>query len=64
MNLERLMGGRCGRPFPIYDNLVPDLLAAHERDRVDRDATVAHVLAAAAGYSYSDIETPAFVWRR
>jgi hypothetical protein len=64
MNLERLMGGRCGRPFPVYDNLVPDLLAAHERNRADRDATVAHVLAAAAGYSYSDIETLATIMSR
>jgi hypothetical protein len=58
------MGGRCGRPFPVYDNLVPDLLAAHERDRVNRDTTVAHVLATAAGYSYSDIETLATIMSR
>ena len=64
MTLERLTGGRCGRPFPVYDNLVPDLLAAHERNRVDRDATVAHVLAVAAGYSYSDIGTLATIMSR
>ena len=64
MNLERLMGGKCGRPFPIYKNLVLSLLAAHKRDRVDRDATVAHVLATAAGYSYSDIETLATIMSR
>ena len=64
MNLERLMGGKCSRPFPVYDNLVPCLLAAHERDSVDRDATVAHVLATAAGYSYSDIETLATIMSR
>jgi hypothetical protein len=64
MTLQRLMGGRCSRPFPVYDNLVPGLLAAHERDRVDRDATVAHVLATAAGYSYSDIETLATIMSR
>ena len=64
MNLERLMGGRCGRPFPVYDDLVPGLLAAHERNSVDRDATVAHVLATAAGYSYSDIETLATIMSR
>ena len=57
MNLERMEGGRCGRPFPVYDNLVPDLLAAHERDRVGPDTRVAHVLATTAGYSYSDLET-------
>ena len=51
------MGGKCDRPFPIYDNLVPDLLSAHGRDSADRDAKVAHVLATAAGYSYSDLET-------
>jgi hypothetical protein len=64
MNLERLMGGRCGRPFPAYNTLVTDLLAAHVHDRADRDATVAHVLAAAAGYSYSDIETVATIMSR
>lgn len=47
MNLERVIGGRCGRPFPVYDGLVPDLLAAHQGDRADRDATVVHVLATA-----------------
>lgn len=64
MNLERLIGGTCGRPFPVYDNLVPALLAAHERDRAERDATVAHVLATAAGYAYSDIETLATIMSR
>jgi len=64
MNLERLVGGRCGRPFPIYDDLVPDLLAAHTGHRTDRDATVAHVLATAAGYSYADIGTLATIMSR
>jgi len=64
MSLERLVGGQCGRPFPIYDNLVRDLLAAHRADRDTRDATVAHVLAIAAGYSYSDIETVATMMSR
>ena len=64
MMLERLTGARCGRPFPIYDHLVPDLLAAHQGERTDRDATVAHVLATAAGYSYSDIETLATIMSR
>ena len=57
MNLERLKGGRCSRPFPVYHNLVSDLLAAHERIPADRDTTAAHVLAVAAGYSYADIGT-------
>ena len=64
MNLERLMGARCGCPFPVYDNLVADLLAAHEPGRDGRDATVAYVLAAAAGYAYSDIETLATIMSR
>lgn len=64
MILERLTGVRCGRPFPVYDKLVPDLLAAHAGNRVDRDTTVAHVLGAAAGYSYSDIETLATIMSR
>ena len=58
------MTAGCGRPFPVYDSLVPDLLAAHQRDRDDRDATVAHVLAAAAGYAYSNIETMATIMSR
>ena len=64
MNLERRMGGRCGRPFPVYANLVSNLLAAHEGNLSERDATVAHVLATAAGYSYSDIETMASIMSR
>lgn len=64
MNLERLMGGRCDRPFPIYDDLVSDLLVAHELGGIDRDTTVAHVLATAAGYSYADLETLATIMCR
>jgi hypothetical protein len=52
MNLVRLTGGTSALPFPVYDDLVADLLAAHERDPTERDATVAHVLCAAAGYAY------------
>jgi len=64
MNLERRPGGTCGRPFPVYDNLVPALLAAHARDPAERDATVAHVLGTAAGYAYSDLETLAEMMSR
>jgi len=64
MSLERRPGGTCGRPFPVYDDLVPVLLAAHERDHAERDATVAHVLGTAAGYAYSDIETLATIMSR
>jgi len=58
------MGGKCGRPFPVYGNLVPHLRSAHEGDRIDRDATVAHVLGTCAGYSYSDIDTLATIMSR
>lgn len=58
------MGRRCERPFPIYENLVSSLLEAHEGGGGDRNATVAHVLAAAAGYSYSDTETLATIMCR
>src|ERR1035438_5940870 len=57
MIVERVTGDVCGRPFPVYDDLVADLLAAHQGDRSERDAEVAHVLGVAAGYAYSDIET-------
>jgi len=64
MSLDRRMGTRCGRPFPIYENLVPELLAAHTPDRAQRDATLAHVLGIAAGYAYSDVETLSTIMSR
>lgn len=59
-----MAGGRDGAPFPVYHDLVATLLAAHERDDAGRDATVAHILAAAAGYAYSGIETMATIMAR
>ena len=64
MNLVRMVSKRDGHPFPVYHDLVANLLAAHERDDAGRDATVAHVLAAAAGYAYSDIETVSTITAR
>jgi hypothetical protein len=64
MRVERLLGERCEHPFPIYDQLVDDLLGAHDRPGAARNATVAHVLATAAGYSYSDIQTLATIMSR
>jgi len=64
MDHERLTGRACGPPFPAYADLVTALLAAHVRDSSRRDAAVAHVLGAAAGYSYSDIATVATIMSR
>jgi hypothetical protein len=68
MKLERLQGGAYGSPFPVYEALVPRLLAAHVPDsalRADpRDETVAHVLATCAGYAYADADTVAMTVAR
>jgi hypothetical protein len=57
MKLDRLTGTTCGQPFPVYEDLVERLLAAHRADEDGRDATVAHVLGTCAAYACVDIET-------
>lgn len=64
MNVERLAVGACGRPFPVYDDLVGNLLAAHGSADAGRDAVVAHVLGTFSGYAYADIETVAMIMAR
>jgi hypothetical protein len=64
MKPDRLKGGRCDPPFPIYEDPVGSLLAAHQSDDSGRDAAVAHILALGAGYAYGDIETMATVMSR
>jgi hypothetical protein len=64
MNVERLVSGTCGRPFPVYDDLVGRLLAVHGLEAAERDAVVAHVLGTCAGYAYADIETVAMIAAR
>lgn len=63
MDIERLRGGRCAPPFPIYDDLVARLIAAHPPNAASsiasRDAAIAHVLATCAGYAYADLKTVA-----
>lgn len=59
MNGERVQGTAGGRPFPIYPNLVDDLVTAHRTNDAERDPRVAHVLGTCAGYAYSDSETMA-----
>ena len=56
MSIERLVGPRAQAPFPVYPALPELLLRAHS-GTAERDATVAHVLAAGAGYCYSDLAT-------
>ena len=57
MTANRIVGGTCADPFPIYPRLA-DLLAAAHVGRPDvRDASVAHVLATCAGYAYADTGT-------
>ena len=64
MTPERIVGGACDAPFPVYAHLADDLAAAHHADDGERDATVAHVLATCAAYAYSDAETVATMMTR
>ena len=64
MTYTRAKGGRCGSPFPVYEDPVTNLLAAHRGADAERDATVAHILATGAGYAYADIETMATIMSR
>ena len=56
MALERIAGGVCADPFPVYAELVASLAAAHVRAPLERDPLVAHVLGTCAGYAYGDTE--------
>ncbi len=64
MTLERILGGTCDPPFPVYPHLADDLAAAHRADNGERDATVAHVLATGAAYAYADADTVATMMTR
>jgi hypothetical protein len=64
MTLERIVGGTCDPPFPVYAHLADDLVAAHDANDGERDATVAHVLATCAAYAYSDADTVAMMMTR
>ena len=64
MKVERITSPSCGSPFPVYADLVEALTGAHQGSTTERDATVAHVLATCAGYSYSDTETVATMMAR
>ena len=64
MTPERIVGGACDPPFPVYAHLADDLVAAHHADDGERDATVAHVLATCAAYAYADADTVAAMMTR
>ena len=64
MDVERIPGPTCGPPFPVYEHLLDSLAPPLAGGAVERDATVAHVLATCAGYAYADTETFATVASR
>jgi hypothetical protein len=64
MNIERASAGTCTSPFPLHHRLADALVRAHQGDRAEGDAVVAHVLATCAGYSYADISTVAMMMAR
>jgi len=64
VEIERLKGATPAHPFPLYQDPVASLLAAHRRDGSGRDAEVAHLLGTCAGYAYADIGTVATMMTR
>ena len=64
MRPERIVGGTCESPFPVYEGLADALATAHLTRPFDRDATVAHVLGTCAGYAYGDTDTVATIMVR
>lgn len=64
MNIERLRGSSSAAPFPVYEHLAHELLAAHGAGAGVRNETVAHVLGVCAGYSYADAQTVAMMMSR
>lgn len=63
MQISRVTAEHTGQPFPIHENLVDSLLAAHDVS-TGRDPMVAHVLATCAGYAYADADTLATMMAR
>ena len=61
MIVERLVSPQSSAPFPVYERLVEEMLRAPQQQR---DATLAHVFAVCAGYSYSDTGTVAMMMSR
>ena len=61
---QRVVGGSCAAPFPVYEHLAETLAGAHQAGAADRDPTVAHVLGTCAGYAYADTGTVATMMTR
>ena len=64
MILERVGVGESERPFPVYEDLVDRLLAAHAAGPGERNATAAHVLGILSTYAFSDATTVATMMAR
>jgi Lipase (class 3) len=62
MRVERIVGPRYVAPFPVYSDVVGDLLAPNVGD--EPNPTVAHVLATCASYCYADLDTVALIMTR
>ena len=57
MEIARVRAATVAHPFPVYDDPVASLLAAHGTSDSSRDVLVAHVLGTCAGYAYADADT-------
>ena len=64
MNLERVRVGEPEGPFPVHEDLVDRLLAAHATAPGARDATTAHLLGILAAYAFADTATVATMMSR
>ncbi len=64
MRPERVVGGTCEAPFPVYQRLAESLASAHLTTPFERDPTVAHVLGTCAGYAYAETDTVSTIMGR
>jgi hypothetical protein len=64
MNLQRVRVGESEPPFPVHEDLVGRLLAAHAVGPGARDETVAHLLGTLAAYAFADTSTVATMMSR
>lgn len=62
MRVERAVAPRCVAPFPVYPDVVGELLTADGGRAWNR--TIAHVLATCASYCYADLDTVATIMAR
>ncbi len=62
MRVDRVVSPPPVAPFPIYSDMVGDLLALNSG--TTRNAMVAHVLATCASYCYADLDTVSLIMTR